>query len=147
MVQPIPEGYRSVTPYLIVDGAASLLDFVKEAFGAEERIRMPGPNGTIGHAEVTIGDSVIMLADGGEQWPARPGAIHLYVEDCDATYRRAMAAGAASVREPRNEFYGDRMSGVTDPVGNQWWIATHVEDVTPEEMAKRSAELAAQAEG
>lgn len=146
MVQPIPEGYGSVTPYLIVDGAEKLLDFVKEAFGAAERMRMPGPNGTIGHAEVTIGDSMIMLADGGEERPARPGTIQLYVEDCDESYRRAMAAGATSVREPRTEFYGDRMGGVKDPVGNQWWIATHVEDVSPEEMARRSAELVAQAE-
>ncbi len=146
MVQPIPEGYRSVTPYLIVDGAARLLDFVKEAFGGEERLRMPGPNDTIGHGEVSIGDSVVMLADGGEQTPPRPGTIVLYVEDCDATYQRALAAGATSLRQPRNEFYGDRMAGVTDPVGNQWWISTHVEDVSPDEMARRSAELAAQAE-
>ena len=146
MVQAIPEGYRTVTPYLIVDGSAMVLEFVKEAFGGEERLRLPGPNGTIGHAEVTIGDSVIMLADAGEQWPARPGTIHLYVQDCDATYRRALAAGAISMREPRTEFYGDRMAGVTDPAGNAWWIATRVEDVSPEEMAKRSAERAAQAE-
>lgn len=147
MVQAIPEGYRTVTPYLVVEGAERLLDFVKEAFGAAERMRMPGPNGTIGHAEVTIGDSVVMLADGSDQWPARPGTIHLYVEDSDATYERALAAGATSVREPRTEFYGDRMAGVTDPAGNEWWIATHVEDVSPEEMARRSAQPAARAEG
>lgn len=145
MVQAIPDGYRSVTPYLIIEGAERLLGFVKEAFGAEERMRMPGPNGTVGHAEVTIGDSVVMLADAGRENPARPGTIHLYVEDCDATYSRAVAAGARSVRGPRTEFYGDRMAGVDDPLGNQWWIATHVEDVSPEEMQRRSEEAAAQA--
>jgi PhnB protein len=146
MVKGIPEGYGSVTPYLIVEGAARLLDFLKEAFGAQERARMPGPNGTIGHAEALLGDSVIMLADAGDQWPARPGTIHLYVEDCDAAYERAVTAGATSIRKPRTEFYGDRMAGVDDPLGNQWWIATRVEDVSPEELARRSAELAAQAE-
>jgi PhnB protein len=92
MVQPIPEGYRTVTPYLTVDGAARLIDFVTEAFGAQESVRMDGPGGVISHAEVTLGDSVIMLADGVEGWPARPGRIHLYVEDCDATYQRALEA-------------------------------------------------------
>ena len=140
MVQAIPEGYRSVTPYLIVEGAERLLDFVRQAFGAQERMRMPGPNGTIGHAEVTIGDSVVMLADAGGENPARPGTIHVYVENCDATYANAMAAGATSAREPRTEFYGDRMAGVDDPVGNRWWIATHVEDVSAEELERRSRE-------
>lgn len=145
MVQAIPEGYASVTPYLIVDGAARLLDFVKAAFDAKERVRMPGPGDTVGHAEVTIGDSVIMLADGGEQSSPRRGTLHLYVEDCDASYQRALDAGATSERAPEDQFYGDRMAGVNDPTGNQWWIATHVEDVSPEEMARRSAEQAAQA--
>jgi PhnB protein len=143
MVEPVPEGYRTVTPYLIVGNAARLLDFLSPAFGAEERMRMPGPNETIGHAEVTIGDSVVMVADANEQFPPRTGTIHLYVEDCDDTYARAVAAGGTSVREPTTEFYGDRMAGVDDPFGNQWWIATHVEDVSPEEMQRRSAERAA----
>jgi PhnB protein len=143
MVEPVPEGYRTVTPYLIVGNATRLLDFLAQAFGAHERMRMPGPNETIGHAEVTIGDSVVMVADANEQFPTRTGTIHLYVEDCDDTYSRALEAGGTSAREPTTEFYGDRMAGVDDPFGNQWWIATHVEDVSPEEMQRRSAERAA----
>ena len=142
-VNPIPEGYHTVTPYLIVEGAAGLLDFAKSAFGAEERFRMAAPDGSIGHAEVMIGDSIVMLADAGEEWPARPAFIYLYVEDCDAMYERALAAGATSVREPADQFYGDRNATVRDSVGNTWGIATHIEDVTPEEVAKRIEEGAA----
>jgi PhnB protein len=138
----VPEGYHSVTPYLTVDGAAKLIEFMERAFGAEERGRMPGPKGTIGHAEVTIGDSAVMVGDAGDQWPVRTGNLHLYVSDCDDTYQRALAAGATSVREPTTEFYGDRMAGVDDPFGNRWWIATRVEDVPPDEMARRAAEAA-----
>jgi PhnB protein len=136
-VNPIPEGYHSVTPYLIVEGAAELLDFVKSAFGAEERFRMPTPNGTIGHAEVKIGDSIVMVADGAEEWPVMPTFVYLYVDDCDATYQRALAAGATSVKEPEDQFYGDRNATVRDSVGNLWGIATHIEDVTEAEVAKR----------
>lgn len=141
-VQPIPEGYHAVTPYLAVDGADRLLEFVKQAFGAEETVKMPTPDGKIGHAEVKIGDSIVMLSDAstGDQGVAMPGMIHLYVEDADATYGRALAAGGTSMREPTDQFYGDRMAGVKDPVGNHWWIATHVEDVPPEEMARRAQE-------
>ena len=144
-VTAVPNGYRTVTPYLVVVGASALLDFVRDAFDARERMRMPGPGGSIGHAEVEIGDSVVMVADADGEWPAMPGTIHLYLEDCDAVYRRAMDAGATSIRAPRTEFYGDRMAGVRDPLGNHWWIATHVEDVPEEEMARRAAELAEQA--
>ena len=143
VVEPIPAGYRTVTPYLIVEGAEDLLTFVKQAFAAEETVRMPRPDGTIAHAEVRIGDSVVMLGEASEQWPPMPGSIHLYVGDCDATYRRALEAGATSVQEPADQFYGDRSGGVRDPVGNVWWIATHVEDVPEEEMAKRAQEWAA----
>lgn len=114
-VKPIPEGYHSVTPYLIVEGAAELLDFLREAFGAEQRVRMDTPDGSVAHAEVTIGDSVVMLADASEQWPANPGALHLYVEDCDTVYRRALEAGATEIQAPRDEFYGDRSGCVRDP--------------------------------
>jgi PhnB protein len=139
-VTPIPEGYHSVTPYLIVDDAAKLLKFVKEAFGAEEKVMMPGQKGKIGHAEVKIGDSIIMLSDASEseQGKAMPSVIHLYVDDSDKTYRQALEAGATQVRELRDEFYGDRSGGVRDSLGNQWWISTHVEDVPPEEMAERA---------
>jgi len=148
-VKPIPDGYHTVTPYLMVDDAARLLAFVKEAFGAEETVMMPSPDGTIGHAEVTIGDSIVMLADaaGSDQGVTMPATIFLYLPDADATYRAAIEAGATSLREPRDEFYGDRMGGVKDPAGNHWWIATHVEDVPLDEVARRAEELARGAGG
>lgn len=142
-VDPIPEGYRTVTPYLVVEGAAAVLDFVKEAFGAEEKFRMDTPDGTIGHAEVQIGDSMVMMGDAGDQNPAMPAMIHLYVDDCDATYERALAAGGMSARAPTDQFYGDRSAGVRDTAGNLWWIATHVEDVPEDVLAKRIEEAAA----
>jgi PhnB protein len=145
-VNPIPEGYRTVTPYLVVEGATNVLEFVKQAFGAEEKFRMDAPDGKIGHAEVQIGDSIVMMGDAGEENPAMPAMIHLYVDDCDATYERALAAGGTSEREPTDQFYGDRSAGVRDTTGNLWWIATHVEDVSEDEMAKRiEAATAAQA--
>ncbi|MGH8937106.1 MAG: VOC family protein [Acidimicrobiia bacterium] len=137
-VKPIPDGYHSVTPYLIVEGADKLLDFLKRAFSAEETVRMPRPDGSVAHAEVRIGDSIVMLGDAGEQWSPMPGMINLYVEDCDATYLRALEAGATSLQEPEDQFYGDRTAGVRDPVGNHWWIATHVEDLSEEEIAERA---------
>jgi len=145
-VKPIPEGYHSVTPYLIVKNAAGLIDFMKEALGAEETFRMPGPGGVIMHAEVRIGDSLVMLADAaGAENPPMPAMIHLYVQDADGVYKRALQLGATSVREPADQFYGDRSAGVKDAFGNQWWIATHVEDVPPEEMERRQQALAQQA--
>jgi PhnB protein len=138
-VKPIPDGYHTVTPYLIVEGAAALIDFVKAAFGAEEIFRMPGKDGTVGHAEVRIGDSMIMLADAQAEHPARPTMLALYVKDVDATYQRAIAAGATSIREPADQFYGDRSGGVQDASGMHWWISTHIEDVAPEELARRAA--------
>ncbi len=146
-VQPIPEGYSTVTPYLIVEGADRVLDFATRAFGASERFRMDRADGTIGHAEVTIGDSVVMLAEAGGESPAMPGGIHLYVEDCDAAYARALEAGATPLREPANQFYGDRSGGVRDPAGNVWWITTHVEDVPPEELERRADEWARRKSG
>jgi PhnB protein len=142
-VNPIPEGYRTVTPYLVVEGAASVMDFAKQAFGAEEKFRMDAPGGKVGHAELMIGDSMVMLGDAGGENPAMPAMIHLYVDDCDATYERALAAGGTSVREPENQFYGDRSAGVRDSTGNLWWIATHVEDVPEDEMARRVEEFSA----
>ena len=137
-VKPIPDGYHSVTPYLMVQGAAKLLDFLQQAFDAKVTVRMERPDGVIGHAEVRIGDSMVMLAEESGQWKAMPGAIYLYVNDTDTTYQRAVQAGATSVMEPANQFYGDRNAGVKDPTENFWWIATHVEDVSPEEMKKRT---------
>jgi PhnB protein len=134
-VKPIPDGYHSVTPYLTVNGAEKLIDFVKQAFGAEELLRMPGPDG-IGHAEVKIGNSIVMLGDAGTAGEPRPATLYLYVEDTDQTYKRAMEAGGTTLEEPSDQFYGDRRAAVIDPVGNQWFIATHVKDPTPEEMAQ-----------
>jgi PhnB protein len=142
--KPIPDGYHTATPYLTVDGAQKLVDFLKQAFGAKETFCMKGASEKIMHAEVLIGDSVIMISDATPQWKARSSMIYLYVEDVDAVYQRAVQAGATSIRVPENQFYGDRSAGVTDPVGNYWGIATRVEDVSPEELAKRSEAFAKQ---
>jgi PhnB protein len=136
-VKAIPDGYHSVTPTLVVNGAAKLIDFVKEAFGAEEAFRMPAPTGEIMHAEVRIGDSVLMLNDAMRQSPTS-SVLFIYVTDVDRVYQRALKAGASSLSEPANMFWGDRMAQVKDMFGNQWSIATHVEDVPPQEMAKRA---------
>src|SRR5687768_10550746 len=113
-VKPIPEGYHSVTPYLIGQGAAKVLDFVKQTFDAQELMRMPGPNGTIGHAEFRIGDSHLMISDGGEQYPPMPCSLYVYVDNVDETYKRALKAGGVSVKEPADQFYGDRSASVKD---------------------------------
>ena len=136
-VKAIPEGYHSVTPSLVVKGAAKLINFMKEAFGAEEAFRMPAPNGEIMHAEVRIGDSIVMLNDAMRQSPTS-SSLFLYVTDVDGVYQRAVKAGATSLSEPANMFWGDRMAQVKDEFGNQWSIATHVEDVPPQEMEKRA---------
>jgi PhnB protein len=139
-VKPIPDGYGTYTPYYVVDGAAEFIDFLNKAFGAEETLRMPAPGGRIGHAEVRIGSSMLMLADAGPpEHPARQFNGMLYVNDVDAVFKTAVAAGATSERQPENMFYGDRMGGVVDKWGNRWWIGTHVEDVSPEEMERRMA--------
>jgi PhnB protein len=137
-VKPIPEGHHTVTPYILVQGAEKLIDFMKKAFDAKESERYSMPDGSIGHAEVKIGDSVIMVSDAqGEEYKPIAAGIHLYVEDCDVTYKHALEAGATSVSEPQDQFYGDRSSGVNDQFGNKWWIATHKEDLSKEEIAKR----------
>ena len=137
-VQPIPEGYHTVVPYLIVPDVAKELEFIDKVFGAKVVERLER-DGSVQHADVLIGDSHVMMGAASEQWPARLATLHLYVDNCDELYRKAMAAGATSLREPTNEFYGDRSGGVTDPQGNQWWFATHVEDVSQEEMERRAA--------
>jgi PhnB protein len=137
--KPIPEGFRTVTPYLLVQGGSRLIEFLQQAFDAEVVSRSDMPDGTVMHAQVKIGDSMVMMGESGDKWQPMPSMLYLYVDDVDAWYHRAMKAGATSVRELTNEFYGDRVGGVQDPSGNQWWIATHVEDVSPEEMARREA--------
>ena len=124
-VNPIPEGFHSITPYLIVEGADRFLEFLKQAFGAEQKLRVPRPDGRIMHAEVRIGDSPVELADANTQYPPRPTSIHLYVSDADAVYQRALQAGATSTHEPVDQPYGDREAGVKDAFGNYWYIATH----------------------
>lgn len=139
-VKPIPDGYHSVTPYLVVHGAATLLTFLKQAFDAQERHPpMQRPDGTIMHAEVQIGDSIVMLGEPMGECIPLPGSLYVYVSDADAVYQQALRAGATSLMPPADQFYGDRNAGVKDPVGNHWWIATHQEDVPPEEMATRAA--------
>lgn len=140
-VQPIPDGFHTITPYLLVNEAARLIDFMKQAFDAEEIHRSTLPDGSIMHAQLKIGDSMIMMGEATDEYKPMPAMIHLYVENMDKLYQRALDAGGTSVREPTNEFYGDRTAGVKDPCGNQWWISTHVEDVSPEEMARREAAL------
>jgi PhnB protein len=140
----VPDGFPRVTPYLSVDGAAAAIDFYTGVLGATERFRMPGPDGKIGHAEIAFGDSVVMLADlcmedqrGPLQLGGSPVTIMVYVPDVDATYVRAVAAGAKGNAEPENKFYGDRGATITDPWGHVWHLSTHVEDVSPEEMDSR----------
>ncbi len=145
-VKPIPEGYHSVTPYLICRGAAAAIEFYKKAFGARELFRMPAPDGKIGHAELQIGSSRIMLADEhpemGAKSPATLGgagnSYMLYVEDCDAVFHAALAAGAKEIQPLQDKFYGDRSGGVEDPSGHKWYVATHKEDVPPAELEKRA---------
>ncbi|MGH9025853.1 MAG: VOC family protein [Acidimicrobiia bacterium] len=151
-VKPIPEGYRTVTPYLSIVGAAEAIDWYIEIFGAKERMRMGAPGGTIGHAEIEIGDSIIMLADEfpdiGFLSPKTRGGttvhIHLYVDDCDAVIAAAVKAGAKVVQKTEERFYGDRSGQIEDPFGHSWNVSTHVEDVPPEEMAKRVAAMEAE---
>ncbi len=147
-VQPIPEGYPQVTPYLCVDGAAAAIDFYGAVFGATERMRMPGPDGRIGHAELQLGDSVIMLADESPEIGFRspkaiggsPVTLSVYADDVDAVVARAEQAGATVLRPVEDQFYGDRSGEFEDPFGHRWSVATHVEDVSPEEMGRRAAE-------
>ncbi|MFT3838295.1 MAG: VOC family protein [Myxococcaceae bacterium] len=135
-VNPIPSGYRTVTPFLNATNAPKLIDCMKQAFQAKELYKMSEPDGKVRHAELEIGDSKVMVAS---HEPAMPTSLYLYVSDCDGWFRRAVAAGGKSVREPTTEFYGDRTCAVKDSEGNVWWLATHVEDVSPEELKRRAA--------
>jgi PhnB protein len=137
-VKPVPDGYHTVTPYIVSSDAEQLLTFLNKAFGAKSGEVMRAPDGSIWHADVTVGDSHIMMSQANPQYPAMPASIYLYVPDADATYRAALAAGATSTMEPADMFYGDRNAGVKDAQGNVWWIGTHVEDVAPEELKRRA---------
>ena len=141
-VKPIPEGYHTVTPYLVVDGAEKVIRFIKEAFGAQPVFEpMMRPDGKVMHAEFKIGDSVVMISDSSERAQASTAMLYLYVPNVDAVYQRALKAGATSMSEPANMFYGDRSGGVKDAAGNRWHIGTHIEDVAPAELKKRAAEF------
>jgi PhnB protein len=145
-VRAIPDGYHSVQPYLYFKSTADAIAFYTKAFGATERLRMAGNDGRIGHAEIEIGDSCVMMADENPQWGAlsvehyggAPMSLMIYVEDCDAVYRKALAAGAKSLREPADQFYGDRMAGVADPFGFQWFIGTHIKDMSKEQLEQKA---------
>jgi PhnB protein len=146
-IKPIPDGHNSVSPYLIVDGAARALDFYKKAFGATELYRLTAPDGKVGHAEVRIGDTLVMLADehpdfgahGPGHYKGSPISLHLYVEDVDTVVQRASAAGARVTRPVADQFYGDRRGTFEDPFGHTWHVASHVEDVSAEEIKRRAA--------
>ena len=143
--QAAPAGYGTVTPWVITRDTARLIDFVQEAFGAHELGRVPGPDGRVGHAEVRIGDAVVMMFDRAGDWPDTPGFLRLYVEDADLVYARAVAAGATPVTPVTGLFFGDRVGRVRDPLGNIWWIQAHEEDVDPAELARRPQDPAAMA--
>ena len=152
MAQPVPEGYSTLTPYLAVEDASAAIDFYRRAFGAKERARMSGPGDSVMHAELEIGDSLLMLSDPFPQASTKPPkelggtsvSIMAYVEDVDSLYKQAVDAGATSLMEPDDMFWGDRFASVQDPFGHSWTIATHVEDVEPDEMQRRAEEWQAQ---
>jgi len=154
-VQPIPKGYSSITPYLAIRGAAEAIEFYKKAFGAMELMRMPGPAGKLGHVEIKVGDSKVMLADESEQMNflgpqahgGTPVHIHVYVKDVDATVAKAVELGAKMMRQVQDMFYGDRTGAIEDPFGHFWHIATHVRDVSMAEMKRAAAEMAKAAGG
>lgn len=140
-VKPIPDGYNTVTPYLVLQDVAKELEFLQKAFDAKVTYRMDTPNGTV-HAEVKIGNSMVMLGQADDAKGSKPTQtmLYLYVEDCDKAYEKAVRAGGTSVAEVKDQFYGDRSGGVKDPYGNQWWVATHKEDVSHEELERRAKE-------
>ncbi len=149
-VQPVPEGYHHVTPYLVIKGAAAAIDFYKKIFGAIEVVRMPQPDGRVGHAELKFGDSYVMLADefpetnvvGPKTLGNTSVGLLLYVDDVDQTVERAVALGAKIIKPAQDQFYGDRNATLEDPFGHKWTVAVHIEDVTPEEMKRRMAAMA-----
>ncbi len=152
MVEPIPSGYSSVTPYLVVSGAAAAIEFYSAVLGAKETMRMDAPEGRIGHAEIKIGDSIVMLADEAPDYDAlapgtvggTPVSLMVYVDDVDATFARAIENGARQTQPVDDKFYGDRSGGFEDPFGHRWTVATHVEDVAPDEIERRMAAMSAE---
>ncbi|MGD2108629.1 MAG: VOC family protein [Phycisphaerae bacterium] len=143
-IKHIPDGLHTATPYLLVSGVPKLIDFMKRAFGAEVTEYLAAPDGVVMHAQVKIGDSTITMGDPRRACEPMSASFYLYVPDTDAAYHRAIQAGATSVKEPADQYYGDRNAGVKDPLGNTWWVATHIEDVTPDELRKRAEARAKQ---
>lgn len=143
--KPVPDGFHTVTPYLVVEDVPRLIEFLEKAFDAKDLHRTTLPDGTVMHAQVAIGDSPVMMGQSRDEWKPIPSCLYVYVSDADAFYRRALEAGATSLMEPQDQFYGDRSGGVRDPLGNSWWLATHVEDVSPEEIERRAASLGREA--
>ena len=141
-VRYLPEGFHTITPYLTVTDAAKEIEFLVKAFDGVVKFKMENDNGEIRHAEVQVGDSMLMIGQAGGSWQPMPLSLYLYVPDCDSLYRSAIAQGAKSLQEPANQFYGDRTSGVEDSQGNKWWLGMHIEDVSPEEMAQRMKAMA-----
>ncbi len=142
-VKPRPEGYHTVTPMMSVKGAARLIDFMKKAFGATENYRFPAPDGSVMHAELKIGDSFVMLGEARQDCSPESATFYVYVQDADATYKKALSAGGESLEGPTNQFWGDRVATIKDFAGNKWMIATHVEDVSTEELTKRAQKMMA----
>ncbi len=140
-VQPVPPGFHTITPYLMVKEGAKLIEFLEKALGAQVVSVSRIPDGAIMHASLRVGDSMLMMSDARGNWKATPVSLYLYVPNVDELYQRAMNAGAESINAPRDEFYGDRMAGIVDPDGNTWWLATHVEDVSEDELRRRQQKM------
>lgn len=139
-VKPIPDGFHTITPYFVTKNSRGFIEFLKKAFNAECVSISEAPDGKVMHAELRIGDSMMMLSEASERYPAVNSLIYLYVKDTDVLYKQSIEAGAESIMEPADQFYGDRNAGVKDPFGNTWWIGTHIEDVSEEEVQKRHKE-------
>ena len=139
-VQPQPEGYHTVNPYLVVSGAGELIEFLQNTFDGKVKERFDMEDGRVSHAEVWVGDSIVMMGEPTDRTERQPAHLYVYVSDTDETYDRALKGGAVSLKEPEDQFYGDRTAGVKDAFGNVWWLATHVEDVSAEEMQRRAKE-------
>lgn len=145
-VKPIPDGYNTLTPFLVAEDLPTLIEFLKGAFGATELMKFRAADGHVIHAEVKIGDTIVMMFGTMEGIPPMPMTLYLYVPNVDATYRAAINTGGESLAEPANQFWGDRTAVIADPLGNKWWIATHIEDVSPDELARRAAAVSNQEE-
>lgn len=140
-VKAIPDGFHTITPYLTIRGVPAVIEFLARAFDASVTFSHSLPDGSVMHAQLKIGDSTIMMGEAGQQYQPMPAMLYMYVKDVDAVYKKAIAAGGKSIKEPSDQFYGDRVGAIADSAGNQWWIATHIEDITEEELGRRAAQF------